>query len=262
MKLLTKPWVLPTLTGGIGLGLGFSAGFLFARRRRNVVEVSVSEQVKQLNFEFDEDMKAIKEVAEKAITSKHPTNYRGFNVVNNEPQEAVDGDDFAEYDFDDDGNAFVVRKEEENVDYNKLPGVLKLEVEVSPGVTNIFTVDRHWDYTEECKKRTPFTPYVIHQDEFMSNESELDQTSLNYYEADDIMTDDKDVIVFEYIKTVGELKFGHGSSDSNVFYVRNEKLMLEFEVLRNPGSYQEEVLGEQIEKNLKHSKTQKKFKKE
>jgi hypothetical protein len=60
------------------------------------------------------------------------------------------------------------------------------------------------------------------------------------------------------------LVFGHGSGDPNVVYIRNEKLQAEYEVLRDPGSYEIEVLGGHVERemqevDLKHSRQPGKF---
>ena len=49
---------------------------------------------------------------------------------------------------------------------------------------------------------------------------------------------------------VGEMnlhRFGHGSGDNNVVYIRNDRLENDFIVLRSQGEYAKEVLG------LRHS---------
>jgi len=38
-------------------------------------------------------------------------------------------------------------------------------------------------------------------------------------------------------------KFGHGSGDPNVVYIRNEQYTAEIELCRSPNSYAEEVHG-------------------
>ena len=63
--------------------------------------------------------------------------------------------------------------------------------------------------------------------------------------------------MFDFHNVVGDLRFGHGSNDPNVVYIRNDRLKAEYEVLLNSGSYQEEILGQKFEKEakdeLKHS---------
>jgi hypothetical protein len=65
--------------------------------------------------------------------------------------------------------------------------------------------------------------------------------------------------LYDASEIVGQnLRFGHGSKDPNVVYIRNPRLEMEMEILRDPSSYEKEVLGETIEKraqtaDLKHS---------
>jgi hypothetical protein len=114
-----------------------------------------------------------------------------------------------------------------------------------------------WDYEAELATRVPERPYVIHQDEFVSNESGFHQDTLTYYERDDIMADSDDTPLYDYKKLMGDLLFGHGTNDPNVVYIRNEKLELEWEILLHTGSFSEEVLGVEIEREedtkLQHS---------
>ena len=131
-------------------------------------------------------------------------------------------------------------------------------VEVEPGVQSVFTVDLStWDYEAELESRSKDKPYILHYDEFFNCEEDYDQSALTYYQTDDILTDENDVPVFDFHNVVGDLRFGHGSNDPNVVYIRNDRLKAEYEVLLNSGSYQEEILGQKFEKEakdeLKHS---------
>jgi len=114
-----------------------------------------------------------------------------------------------------------------------------------------------WDYEEEKKTRDSLAPYVIHKDEFWSDEKNFDQHTWTFYEGDDVMIDEDDVIIYNHDQKLGELKFGHGSGDKDTVYIRNEKLRLEVEVLRDLGMYSIEVLGMEVdhgdEKNVEHS---------
>jgi hypothetical protein len=117
--------------------------------------------------------------------------------------------------------------------------------------------DDDWNYEAELAARVPERPYVIHQDEFVTNESGFHQDTLTYYERDDIMADSDDTPLYDYKKLMGDLLFGHGTTDPNVVYIRNEKLELEWEVLLHTGSFSEEVLGVELEREedtkLQHS---------
>jgi|688.fasta_scaffold01451_37 hypothetical protein len=115
-------------------------------------------------------------------------------------------------------------------------------------VTNIFAHGSDsWDYDEELKFRTTNSPYVIHKDEFWADEFDYSQSTLTYFSGDDILVDEKDTPIYNYASVIGELKFGHGSQDPNVFYVRNPKNKAEYEILFDSGSYAVEILGLEME---------------
>lgn len=132
-------------------------------------------------------------------------------------------------------------------------------------VVNVFGdgAGDEWDYKTEVEARTKEAPYIIHVDEYVADEMGWDsQSTLMWYDKDQILCDPHDTPIYNHVELVGELKFGHGSNDPNVVYVRNEKLQSEFEILRDEGSYTEIILGEQLEKEaeeeeLKHSNTPK-----
>jgi len=132
------------------------------------------------------------------------------------------------------------------------------DASMSPSSYNVFEKNKkddaeryensltEWNMELELSTRNGREPYVIHFDEFAENdetEGGLVQKTLTYYEGDDIMTDEHDTPIYQYHTVTGALKFGHGSKDSNVVYIRNEELQLEVEVLYMPGRYEVEVLG-------------------
>lgn len=104
-----------------------------------------------------------------------------------------------------------------------------------------------WDYHNELRQRSPTQPYVIHYDERGEFDTYSDVT-LTYYEADDVLCNERDEIVDpeKREELVGEKnleKFGHGSNDAAIVFVRNDSLEIEFEVVKSPNSYAEEVHG-------------------
>jgi hypothetical protein len=106
-------------------------------------------------------------------------------------------------------------------------------------------VENVWDYPAELSGRTTEEPYVIHQDEFRQNESEYGQVTYTYYAGDDVIVgeDERPVPHADLVVGQNNLKWGHGSDDIDVVFVRNDKLQLEMEICRVPTSYEEEVLG-------------------
>lgn len=124
-----------------------------------------------------------------------------------------------------------------------------------------------WDAGKELSSRTRNAPYVLHQNEFLEHETDSTQYTYTYYAGDDVLCTEDDEPIQLYTRRVGQLRFGYGSEDPNVFYVRNEKRNEEYEIIRNEGHYSVEVLGLEMEaqieaQELKHSKGVPKFRKE
>lgn len=109
-----------------------------------------------------------------------------------------------------------------------------------------------WHQEAEESVRNPMSPYIISHDEYMENAYEHEQNSLTYYQGDDILADEREVHIDEVEATIGmqNMRFGHGSRDSNIVYVRNERLEVDFEVTLNEGKYVDAV-----ETFLEHSDT-------
>lgn len=104
-----------------------------------------------------------------------------------------------------------------------------------------------WNYPEELQNRSEDHPYVIHQDEFKQGESGYDQTTYTWYAVDEVMVEEgsKDPLTdVDFSVGLENLnKFGHGTDDVDVVFVRNDKLELEYEICRLHTSYEEEVVG-------------------
>lgn len=127
---------------------------------------------------------------------------------------------------------------------------------------NVFTETRGsaapaWDYDREHKIReeNPDVPYVISFDEYLENPERHEQTTLAYFAQDDTLVDEREQPIDNTDYTVGDdnlLRFGEGSNDPNVVYIRNERLGVDFEVVASRGSYHKEVFGTEKDE-LKHS---------
>ena len=100
-----------------------------------------------------------------------------------------------------------------------------------------------WDYEVEKEGRAQGGIYVIHKDEY--GETDNNEATLSYYGGDDILCDSNDHIIEVPERLVGDCldKFGHGSNDRNVVYVRNETLDVDLEVIKSEKTYAEEVHG-------------------
>lgn len=118
---------------------------------------------------------------------------------------------------------------------------------------------RDWDYDREIALRAekPDEPYVISFEEFNENEPQHEQVTITYFALDDTLADERQQPIDNTDYTVGDdnlTRFGHGSADKNVVYVRNEKIDMDFEIIRSEGSYKKDVLGfDEDEKTLRHA---------
>lgn len=113
-------------------------------------------------------------------------------------------------------------------------------------VRNVFTDAETyvWDPDAEEALRDPGKPYILEHDEFY--ESDRIQSQLTWFEGDSVLADDKDEHIPDIDSIVGEGnldRFGHGSRDPNILYIRNEHLDIDFEIVRNEGKYSEQILG-------------------
>jgi hypothetical protein len=104
-----------------------------------------------------------------------------------------------------------------------------------------------WNWTTERESRSNDRPYVIHYDERHESEGYSDAT-LTYYLADDIVCNERDEVMdlTEREQLLGEAnldRFGHGSNDPDIVFIRNDTLELVYEVIRSENSYSEEVHG-------------------
>lgn len=112
-----------------------------------------------------------------------------------------------------------------------------------------------WEYDREVASRTNEFPYIMHFEEFQQSECSH-QLTITYFEGDDVLVDESDEVITKKDEVVGMDnlgKFGHGSNDPNVVYVRNPKLDVEYEILLHKGHYAKEILGLEEEPNLEHS---------
>jgi hypothetical protein len=115
-----------------------------------------------------------------------------------------------------------------------------------------------WDEHKERASRSPLKPYVVHVDE-RDAEAAYESVTYTYYEADDVLCNERDEVIAgpERDNLVGEMnldKFGHGSNDANIVYIRNDSLEMDMEIVRSPNSYAEEVHGfEPPEPELRHA---------
>ncbi len=112
-----------------------------------------------------------------------------------------------------------------------------------------------WNYDKELASRNGDRPFIMHLEEYQQSECSH-QITITYFEGDDVLVDESDEVISKKDEVVGMdnlAKFGYGSNDPNVVYVRNPKLDIEYEILRHQGHYAKEILGLEEDPSLEHS---------
>jgi hypothetical protein len=99
------------------------------------------------------------------------------------------------------------------------------------------------DAEAELAQRESGRPYVVTTEEHMEGVDGYDVINLTYYAPNDLLLDHMELAVEDPDRLVGNenlLKFGQGSGDENVVYIRNEELAADIEIIRSSRSYEEE----------------------
>lgn len=217
-KVLSHKVTIPATIGVVTFGVGFGIGYILAKRKK--FELHVVPDLMDL-----EEVPEPRLVEDEEDEEVYPVDERHLDVVAG-------------------GETILI----DEVDPSDEEPIRK----------NVFaqTSTDVWDFEEELKNRRDGEPYILHQDEFFQSERDWTQLTLTYFEGDDIMIDQEEKLIYNYAQKVGELRFGHGSNDPNVFYVRNDKYRAEYEILRHEGLYSVEIQGlvmEEAETDLRHS---------
>lgn len=133
--------------------------------------------------------------------------------------------------------ASTYKDREQKVSYNKVVKPAEKEVVDKPIVnSNVF------EKTSEGQGDI----YLIAEAVFNAGELDYVQSTLTYYEGDDILADQNDVKIEDLIGTVGSefhTMFGWQSDDPNTMHIRNDKLSIDFEIVKNTLAYSEVVDG-------------------
>lgn len=261
-------WAIPTACSAVSFAAGAAMGYLLTKRQYDTIE----EEIENMQLEFDFDSTELEREINKATytlrqmrqeTDKIIDATRDLAIVKDLPVESSrarhPSNNLA------DPRNIVIEREQED-DRPEEP-----DIEAPEGVVHIFAQtnnDPDWDYETECAHRSPDRPYVLHVDEFFADEMGIQENdhheTLTYYKGDQVLCTQNDIPIYDIEGTIGPLKFGHGSGDPSIFYVRNEAAKAEYEVVEDDGYYQETVLGEKIQheaesRDVKHSRRPGKF---
>jgi hypothetical protein len=221
------------LAGG-GIAVGFGAGYLAAKGRwqkRADIEIEqVKDSYKRLNKDgVYSDPKNLVGEYEETVQS---LGYDGSGLPEQVQQQIRNGD-----------------ISEEQV-AKAIAAVQEMGAEVVPSspapetvVINVF------NEAADIRSQTIVSedvPYEISIQEFFEATDTNTQISIDYYDLDNTVVDERGNIIPDHESIVGAenlLKFGDRSEDNDIVYVRNPKLSTDFEITRNGKSYASEHYG-------------------
>lgn len=241
-EFLKQPWTIPTIIGVLSFGGGVGLGYFLSKRKFDIFEVDVHDMPSQLKFDFNENKKDKPQVRPpKVVITEEVAVRKDILKVNNLSELR---------------SSMLSQEEPDEEEVEKEEPYIPIPVSEDSDFIDSFA---EWDYEEELPKRTSTAPYILHQEEFYADELNYTQTSLTYYALDNIMADEDDKPVYNHANVTGELRFGHGSGQENVVYIRNDERRAEYEITMLEALYSVEILGLEIENNervadLKHSK--------
>lgn len=246
------------LTGAaLGVGLGIGTYFLLKKRLAAKYEAQVQQEVDEVRASIkrrvkrtqeystpEEAAEALKVYQEGSDEQDEHTHVKAIDLDNLSPKEKAAVAKAVQQMLGTETETTVVRGK------GGEPGYVEVETETSVE-ENVFIDGKpinpfDWNLEVEQSKRNPEEPYVISFEEFNENSTDWEQNNLVYYEGDDVLADERDNPIPEIEATVGYdnlNRFGHGSQDPKVVYIRNERTEALFEVIKNEGKFADQVAG-------------------
>lgn len=107
----------------------------------------------------------------------------------------------------------------------------------------------NWDRETTYRDQNPEGPYPVHEEEFASADAGYHVELMLFYEADEFVCqeDDPRDVMYDAPLKLGDLRFGYGSTDPDVCYIRNPRLLTDFKITRMRESYEVAVMGLEAE---------------
>lgn len=153
------------------------------------------------------------------------------SVEYEEPQNEEDDEDYP----DDDERDFT-KKEKEQIEYYTMTSKYRSSGD-EEGDNEDTEEGGEWDQNED-EVQYINGPYVITPEEFSSSPPGYNAQSLDYF-ADGVLADDWGAIL-DIEETIGEDSLDHfGEYTDDIVYVRNERQEIDYEVTKDPRTYQD-----------------------
>ena len=96
----------------------------------------------------------------------------------------------------------------------------------------------HYEGGPDC------TPYAISLEEFSEEMDNFEKSTIYYYDEDDTLADEQEEMIQDVLAIIGPIVLDHlQQAKSDVVYVRNEKMQIDYEIIVLDKSYGETVSG-------------------
>lgn len=228
----------------IGTGVGGGLAYIFANRRLETKYQQIAEdEIQEMREHFRaktraQESEAAKRPVEELVKER---GYSSPDVDTSKPPMAVQPPE----------NIAVETKSDPRNDAsmgeNEVEGPNGVKSPIERNVFRSANENVEWDWDTEKGSRSDKKPYVIHRDERYES-PEYSDVSLTYYAADDVVCNERDEIIdpADRDRQFGEKnldRFGHGSGDPSIVYIRNDELEIVYEIVHSPNSYAQEVHG-------------------
>jgi len=91
---------------------------------------------------------------------------------------------------------------------------------------------------------TDGTPYAISLEEFSEEMDHFEKSTIYYYDEDDTLADEQEEMIQDVLAIIGPSVLDHlQQAKSDVVYVRNEKMQIDYEIIVLDKSYAQTVSG-------------------
>lgn len=216
----------------VGASLGVGAYFLLKKRLEKQYEAQLEREIEEVRASYKRRFKREQQFATPEAAAEAVKLYsEGEKSARRNPLASVRDTD-------------VIRGKGGEPGY--IEDAEEVEVEENVFLNGKAINPFEWNQEVEESKRDTESPYVISFEEYNENANDWEQGGLTYYEGDDVLADEADNPIPEIEATVGYdnlNRFGQGSGDKNVVYIRNERIQSDFEIIHSPSKFVEHVTG-------------------
>lgn len=226
------------LIAGGSLLLGSLLGYILTKRSvESRYETIIQEEIDDVKQHYKKINERVSIEDEQSVESKDKDREEDFRRKNPwgniEDYEKILGDlTYGSISIEDEYHLYDILGE----DKDEIPPIVKDDGDPD--------MDPLW--RDMVSKRSEDKPYIISADEYMMEKEEYDKLTLAYFQGDDVLCDDQDTPLDEAKDVVGSealSNFGLYSKDENIVYVRNDRLMSDFEIMKDERKFSVVILG-------------------